>query len=215
MSQFGPPPMPAPSVDVPSGNGKANASVVLGFVGLIPLLGVVTAIVGLILGILGLKSRDKITAVNGIVLCSVVLLLQVAGLALLVPALGRTQNLARRTAYAANLHLIDKAILIYEEDNAGAPPVSLSALVPGCISNPAKLHCPYPKDPAQSDYFYFAPPKDSQPLLMGCESTKNHDLRNVLTSDGQIGSMSEAEFQQELAKPENAAFAEAFRRAQK
>ncbi|MCI5745139.1 MAG: hypothetical protein MR270_02515 [Erysipelotrichaceae bacterium] len=57
---------------------KALASMILGFVGLVawllPLVGYPVTIVGLILGIVALKSVDRKKATVGVVLCSICLL---------------------------------------------------------------------------------------------------------------------------------------------
>lgn len=57
---------------------KALASMILGFVGLVawllPLVGYPVTIVGLILGIVALKSVDRKKAIVGVVLCSICLL---------------------------------------------------------------------------------------------------------------------------------------------
>lgn len=58
--------------------GMALASMILGLVGivvwLLPILGVPVTIIGLILGILGVKSSRKGMAIAGIILCSLFLL---------------------------------------------------------------------------------------------------------------------------------------------
>lgn len=51
--------------------GSAMASFVLGFFSFIPLVGFITFIIGLILGILGLKSSKRGFAIAGIMLCIV------------------------------------------------------------------------------------------------------------------------------------------------
>lgn len=60
-----------------SGSGKATASMVLGFVSIItwllPIIGLPTTIIGLVLGIKGLKSNRRGQAIAGIVLSSIFL----------------------------------------------------------------------------------------------------------------------------------------------
>lgn len=55
-----------------TGGGKAIASLVLGIIGMvawvIPLFGIPTTVVGLVLGIKGLKSQNKGMAVAGVTL---------------------------------------------------------------------------------------------------------------------------------------------------
>lgn len=61
-----------------SKNWMAIASLVIGVIGLcawiIPLIGCPTTIIGLVLGVLGLKSDQRTLAIVGIVLCSLTLL---------------------------------------------------------------------------------------------------------------------------------------------
>lgn len=63
-------------------NGKATAGLVLGIIGvvvsLVPLFGAPVNIVGLVMGILGLKSENKVRAKVGIVLCIIGLISTIA-----------------------------------------------------------------------------------------------------------------------------------------
>ncbi len=85
---------PGTSVEAPGG-GKATASVVLGAIGLlawfIPLFGAPITIVGLIMGIKGLKSAKRGRAIVGIVLSVIGLILTVinAGIGAYLGATGQ------------------------------------------------------------------------------------------------------------------------------
>jgi hypothetical protein len=63
------------------GGGKAVASLVLGIIGvfawLIPLIGFPVTIVGLILGIGGMKSSSRGMAIAGVVLCIIFLVVTI------------------------------------------------------------------------------------------------------------------------------------------
>lgn len=75
-----------PQQPAPEKKGFSIASLVLGLVGLIawclPLLGYPVTIVGLILGILGIKKGGKGMAIAGIILCAITLLLTIGNSAL-------------------------------------------------------------------------------------------------------------------------------------
>lgn len=70
----------------PKSNGKSVASLVLGLVGLVawclPLIGFPVTIVGLIMGILGVKERKNGMAIAGIVLSAITLVITVFNSAL-------------------------------------------------------------------------------------------------------------------------------------
>jgi hypothetical protein len=76
-----PPEQQAPTPVSPKGSGKATTSLVLGIIGIfawiIPILGLPITIVGLVFGINGLKSLKKKTAVAGIILCILFLVLSI------------------------------------------------------------------------------------------------------------------------------------------
>jgi len=67
------------------------------------------------------------------------------------------------------------------------------------------------------DYFYF-PPKSARytDTIVACDFAGNHSdgYRSVLFVAGYVKPMKPAEFQAELAKPVNAAFAKALRQAE-
>ena len=69
------PPVPYQTPPLKDDSGKAIAGFVLGLVGMlgwcIPLCGLPLTIVGLILSIKGLKSRQRGMAIAGVILCSI------------------------------------------------------------------------------------------------------------------------------------------------
>ena len=74
------------------------------------------------------------------------------------------------------------------------------------------LECPWKPTSASVDYFYFPLPAGTltNPLMV-CDLKANHagEGRSVHLANGKGRRMTEADFQAELAKPYNAAFAEA------
>jgi len=106
---------------------------------------------------------------------------------------------------------------MYQASNKDTPPASLEVLFKADPSlDPSSLRCPAAKSQGRtSDYFYLPPDRNADPLaLVACDLTPNHSgKRNCLYADMHVASLTEAAFQQELAKPLNAAFAEALRKA--
>src|SRR5690242_3252419 len=82
------------------GRGLAIASLVLGIVGLLPLIGPVIALVGLILGIVAITKApegQKGLAVAGTTVSGVAIFLScVISIGILLPALGKARNTARQ-----------------------------------------------------------------------------------------------------------------------
>ncbi len=75
------PQAPAPQFAQPQsrgGEGQAIAALVIGIVGLLtwclPILGVPLAIIGIVLGVMGMKSSKRTLAIIGLVLCALSLL---------------------------------------------------------------------------------------------------------------------------------------------
>jgi len=141
MSPNQPPPAEAGNPDArgkPS--GIAFAALLLGICGIIPLLGIPLALLGIILGIIALATRlpGKRMATTGIVVgivggLGVNLLLLVGGL---LPGMGHPGRGHRNARCQTNLHAIGKAIAVYwttSEDhfpllwNAGDPNAALDA----------------------------------------------------------------------------------------
>jgi len=137
MSQY-PPQMPgneAMAFESPRPNGKATASLILGIVS-IPLMiacgaGTITAIVGIILGIMALAATKqdgvggKGKAIAGIVLSGSSFFIGVIALliAILLPSLGKARELSNRSVCAANLRGITQSMNVYAADNSDAYPI--------------------------------------------------------------------------------------------
>lgn len=222
-AQFDPPP---PPVGVPfetpppaqPGNGLAIASMVLGIASFV--FGV-TAIAGLILGIISLarKSAGRGFAIAGVACSAVCLLAYVALMvAILVPGLGHAKELAKQAKCSMQLNAIGKAVIMYQSDNNEQFPPDLNTLVRA--GQPSELlRCPSATEKGRAcDYLYAPPPADA-PLstVIACELAGNHKdgSRNVLHADGRVESMrSEPAFQALMAQPENADFAATLRQAE-
>lgn len=104
-------------------SGLAVSSLVLGILGFFT--GGLLAVIGLILGIVGMNSVKKSNgnlkggglALSGIITSSVALVLMPMMLAILMPALAKTRDLSRRIMCGTNLSGLGKAMLVYAGDD--------------------------------------------------------------------------------------------------
>jgi prepilin-type processing-associated H-X9-DG protein len=221
MSQLppqSPPEMPSPiqvQVAPQPGKGLAVAALILGLVGLIPLLGLVPAIIGIILGIVALakKRPGKGMAITGIVAGAIGFI--VMPLVLFIP-IQHALEITRQASCMANLKGMGTALALYAQANNNEYPQNLDQLIKNGES-PKLFKCPSSEKHREFDYFYLAPAKDAPATtLVACDFKDNHkgELRNVLYMDGHASMLKEPAFQQALTQPENAAFAEALKKAE-
>jgi len=97
-----------------------------------------------------------------------------------------------------------------EPANNDTPPPDLETIVKTGVIGKGTLRCPSAKAGGQGEYFYLAPAKGAAgTTIVACDLKGNHrgEGRNVLFSGFNVRWMKEADFQAELAKLENAAFA--------
>lgn len=82
------------------------------------------------------------------------------------------------------------------------------------LADPARMRCPSATTHSRMDYFYLPldlEESDDQMRMMVCDFRSNHQGRgrNVYFGSGEVRWLTEDEFQNELQKPRNSAFAEA------
>jgi prepilin-type processing-associated H-X9-DG protein len=212
--------MPPPVQTVPQpGKGLAVAALILGLVGLIPLLGLVPAIVGIVLGIVALakKRPGKGMAVAGIVTGGLgLVMIPVWVIVAIVPAVNHALEITRRANCVANLKGMGTALALYTQEYNNEYPQNLDLLIKNGES-PKLFKCPSSDVHREFDYFYLAPAKDAPATtFVACDFRNNHkgEVRNVLFMDGHASIMKEPAFQQALTNPENAAFAAALKKAE-
>ena len=83
-----------------------------------------------------------------------------------------------------------------------------------------RFRCPYASGDKECDYFYF--PIDVRSVeypdraVIACDYRDNHngEDRSALYADYHVVRLKEDDFQKELARPENATFAETLRKAE-
>jgi len=221
-----PPPVAPPSHPAAAWqktSGLAVAALVLGICGIIPCLGVLLGLIGIVLGIVALARNvgGKGFAVGGIIAGLVGIVIgQALLVSMLMPALNRAREQAKRALCAGNLNGIAKGIIMYGTENQDAFPPNLDVLVRQGKVPRKMLQCPSVERRRRCDYFYLAPSAkgDDVPddLLVACDLRDNHDGegRNVMYATGYVKWLKEKAFQAELGKPVNAAFAAALRKAE-
>jgi len=201
------------------GSSLPVAALILGLCGIVPFLGVLAGLTGVILGIVSLAKgagRNGM-AVTGIITGLVLPTIGTATLmvAVLVPALGHAREVAKRALCGSHLNCIGKGMVMYGAENGDAYPPDLDLLVESGMVTPKMLQCPSTDGSRKVDYFYLPPaqPNASAKTLVACDLAGNHkDGRNVLYAAGNVKWRSEQVFQAELANPLNAAFAAALRK---
>ena len=137
--------------------------------------------------------------------------------AILLPSLARARELAKQALCQAQLRSVGNAIALYRGAYAGVAPADLQVVVDDGFLGAEGLECPSEPTSGNVDYFYFPSPAGAPGnALMACGWKANHsgEGRSVLSASGRAKWLTEADFQAELAKPHNAAFAEALAEAE-
>ena len=137
------------------------------------------------------------------------------GVAIALPALTQAREQARRAVCASNLHQLGIGLQMYRTENRDTFPKDLQQIMKYLGDAKHILKCPSAPPGRAVDYFYQPPGKDDAEAVIMAEFKGNHrDGRNVGYADGHVRWMSEADFQAELAKPANAPFAAALKKAE-
>jgi len=124
------------------------------------------------------------------------------GAAILMPALGRTRQLAIRMASGANLSSIGKSCILYSVDHNGNYPDNLQELVEKTDLPPKCLISKYkPKASAEPSYIYIAGQNNTMHpgnVIAYDNPMFCHDGVNVLFNDAHVEWMKPEEFLKEL-----------------
>jgi prepilin-type processing-associated H-X9-DG protein len=188
---------PRVPVGAPPRQGLAVGALICGIAGLAmcPVVG----IVGLILGIVALARASnrpdeyggKGFAIGGICTGGLSLLVIPLMIAILLPALSRAREMAKRVVCTANMQMIHTAMQNYAQQY-GKPAADLDTLVAKGFITPQQLTCPSsnatPGSP-QTSYVWVgalsANPRSDDVLLY--ERRENHqEGANVLFGDGHV-----------------------------
>ena len=215
------PPSPHPAAPQKT-SGLAVGALILGICGIVPCLGILLGGAGIVLGILALakNAAGRGLAVGGIIaglggiVVGQVLMVVIA----LVPMLTRAKEGAKQALCGGNLNAIGKGIAMYCTENQDAYPADLEVLARQGFGPVELWQRPSAGGRRRCDYFYFPPADPADALvymLVACDLKGNHpDGRNVLYVQGNVKWLDENDFQAELGKPVNAAFAAALKKAE-
>ena len=217
MTEMQQPPIGAPApagAGAPArGGGLAVAALVLGLLSLIPIIGLLLGLIAAILGIgaLAVKTRRKSMAAVGVAFGVIGMVVTPV---VFVSGAFWARGKAKQSICAANLNIIGKGLHIYLAEFDQVPPEIWTLTQYG--TSPQAFKCPSASSGRRSDYFFLLPPMDVPgTTIIACDYRGNHkDGRNILTFQATVKWLSEADFQAELALPENAAFAKALRQAE-
>lgn len=209
------------------GNGFALASLICGIVGFCTFgLG---SLLGIIFGIVGLtKTRDprvggKGSAVAGITLGGIGLLLMPLLIAILLPSLGRAREAANRVKCKANMQMLGQAMIMYANSNGDHFPDKLEdvlqadpTLPPGAFVCPSDDKSPPSNSSIQTEaheiasgqhcsYIYVgegltASSPSNAVLLYDAPADHQNEGMNVLFVDGHAEWVGKAEAQSILSQ---------------
>ena len=227
----GPPVRPSELVEH---KGRTSFDVALGILFFIPVIGLLPAIITVLWAAINLcRESIRRNAAVWLALSLGAVLFQFAIAPLVDRIGGRASSMAKTAGCAMNLSNLAKAIAIYGEMKADQWPPNLDALFQDDSLSPKMLICPSNWGPPEvkegegTSYFYCAPRSNTTPddeaCVIACDTIPVHPanfnifrdggLRVVLLSDFSIHRLPEAEFQQELQKPQNRRFAEELAKA--
>lgn len=210
-----PPPPPRPIQSQPQmayqpltpKNGQAVSwaiwSIVLGLIGLIPVIGLATGLIGLVLGIVALtkKTSKKGLAITGIVS---------GGLAVLFIPIHITvftgqKYIAQTVVCSHNLNQIGKAISSYQLRHGGQYPLNLQELVKEGLLSEKSLTCPFENQQGKKDSFAYRRPQGIKNTVLIAWDNVPHKSgksgesgRNVLDSGLKVRFIDEKNFSAEL-----------------
>ncbi|MCD4825162.1 MAG: DUF308 domain-containing protein [Phycisphaerae bacterium] len=194
-------------------------AVILGLGALVPLksmfLGVYLALAAVFLfgvpaAICGVNALTKKGAKPGLAMAGIVL-----GILAIFALFFSGRILFRRAVSQNNLHGLRHAIAAYAAENNNQYPQQLSQLLKEKYITEKRFRYPG-KEKLGVAYCYLAPAKDAPAeTIVACEKADfDEEGRNVLFVDRNLRWMANDEFAKTLAKPANAKFAEALKRAE-
>ena len=145
------------------------------------------------------KLKGQGIAIAGLIIACLSFLIFPIMAGMLLPALARAREEARKANCEEHLSQFGKAIYAFTQDNQKRFPPSLEALYPKYVASLKVFRCPSTEDepPAHMSYEYRPPAPDASPdTPMAWDNFTNHEGgRNVLFVDGSVRWLSEDDFQ--------------------
>jgi serine/threonine protein kinase/HEAT repeat protein len=183
--------------------GWAIWALVLGLIGLIPILGMATGLLGLIFGIVALvkKTTSRGLAIAGTVTGAVAALMIPLHFVMAKGMFGAMKFGADTAVCAQNLTVIGKGISGYQSKHGGAYPPNLEALVQEGFVAQKALQCPLLKDKLGQASYVYARPGGTQANGIIVWPRESFGIagqaavgRNVLDADLSVRFVSEQDF---------------------
>ncbi len=136
---------------------------------------------------------------------------------ILIPSIRQAVELAKQASCLANVKGIARGCMFYRAEQRNKYPPDLKTLVDMDFVTTDAFKCRSDQAGRDRSYLYVAPTKNVLgETIMLCELKGVHkDRRSVGFADGSVTAMTEAQLQAALKLPQNAAFAEALKKAEK
>jgi serine/threonine protein kinase/HEAT repeat protein len=184
--------------------GLAIWALVLGIIGIIPIVGLATGLIALVLGIVALvkQTTSKGMAIAGTILGALGSLMIPFHIIVLTGAMFGMKFSAQNTVCMSNLKTIGTAMVSYREKNGGNYPDNLETLEKAGLVPAKALRCPlHDGQPGQTSYEYIRPSGPGEPGIIAWDrhphTAKNVPVgRNVLYANGSVRFLNEQMFAQ-------------------
>jgi len=212
-----PPPRPLPSQPQlayhPMATTKSQAvswatwALALGLIGLIPVLGLATGLLGLVFGIVALmkNTSKKGLAITGIVAGCLACLLIPFHINLLKGTIAGAKFGAQTVVCSQNLNDVGKAISAYQTRHAGRYPPDLQVLVKEGLLTEKSLICPFESQQGKKGGYTYRRPQGASGTVLIAWDLVPHSSgksgvsgRNVLDSNMKVRFLEEKNFSAEL-----------------
>jgi prepilin-type processing-associated H-X9-DG protein len=200
-------------------NGWAIASLVSGIIGfVIPLI---PGLIAIVTGIIGIrKTADprvggKGLAIAGLSVGACSILLSGCMISILLPSLNRARETANRVKCASNMRQVGQAILLYSNENRGAYPPDIDAILRTQDITAGEFVCPSdsnaPATPAAGgpySFVYAGPNLTTRTatadtiVLYEPLTNHNNDGGNILFGDGHVEFFVARDYQKYIAEVE-------------
>jgi len=193
-------------------SGLAIAALVLGLVSIVPCLGFLTVIPAIVISIIALVkiggSQGQLTgkgmAIAGLVVALLATL--IIPVSILMPALGRARELAKRVQCQSNLSAVGRSVGMYANEYKGEMPPTLETLFDTEGLSPLSLLCPSSGDVSgDNSYIYRGedlPVNAPGEMIVAYDKYENHlgECRNVLFYDSSVRRLEEFEFERAIER---------------
>ena len=194
-----------------------GSGVAFELVRLLEVCGFLLTVVAVIYSAVGMRQRPRGRAIAGLATSALwLVVIVVVMITVVLPSIRRDRERLRRDVSATSLNIIGKGLVLYTHTYDGVYPQDLRLLVKGGSVGHEGLFYPGRAGDPRASYFYLPPVgTDRSDTIVACERIGcSKGGRNCLTVGNAVRWVTEAEFQAELDKPQNARFAAALRGAE-